>query len=332
MTMPSDFPSGFSRPDSAVTSRKRRAGVLVRGAGVRGGAGPRRRRLVPQEAAGLAVVFLGGRVGLVHAVAGEEEVGLRRPVHVVADEEVEPAVPVRVEPGRSRGPGGIRRARRVPRRTRHRGHVGESSPVVPVQPVVPDRRHVEVRVPVGIVVGRRPAHAVDGPVEAGLARDVAERPVAEVPQERGPGPPVLRAPLPAGAVHEEEVGPAVPVVVEHDDAAAHGLGHPLLSESARGVDEVDPRGRRDVRETDRGRRVAALARREARARLGIGRRLRVFRFVGTAGNRRREEADREGSGAASVHRPPPPPDLAIGRSSCVRISCAIRFTPGFSAL
>ena len=59
---------------------------------------------------------------------------------------------------------------------------------------------------------------------------------------------------PVGARDEEEVRLAVAVVVQHGDAAAHRLGHPLLSARAVDVREIDAHRRGLLGERDRGRR------------------------------------------------------------------------------
>src|SRR5262249_10930991 len=67
---------------------------------------------------------------------------------------------------------------------------------------------------------------------------------------------VLRARVswPVGAGDEEQVGPAVAVVVEDGDAAAHRLGHPLVAFRAVDVREVDPAGGGLLLEPQNGRR------------------------------------------------------------------------------
>ena len=124
---------------------------------------------------------------------------------------------------------------------------------------------VEVGEAVVVVVADRHPHAVAvlrHPGEARLLRDVGEGAVRLLVEEAVPEAGVrLVGPLPRGhgileprAVREEDVQPAVLVVVEEGDASAHGLEQVLVRGRGALVLEVDPERRRDLGELDLGRR------------------------------------------------------------------------------
>ena len=109
---------------------------------------------------------------------------------------------------------------------------------------------VDVVVAVVVVVADGAAHAVHLDVEAGLTRYVGKSSVVVVVVERGVG--LARAV--AGPVHgidEENVLPAVVVVVDEADAAAHGFRQIFLAEGAAVVLEMNSGLRGDVGEVNR---------------------------------------------------------------------------------
>ena len=184
---------------------------------------------VAVEARRRARVALGRAVGLRASVERAEEVAVGAPVDVPADVEVEPAVGVEVEPGRGSAPS-------VLADPGLRGDLLEAPAEVVEEEVAVEGRHVDVVTAVVVVVRHGGPHAVEDPLETGLAGDVAEpgpavRVVALVAVEREGGLLGRRSlvPRPEGARDEEEVGPGVAVVVEHGRPAAHRLGHPLLA-------------------------------------------------------------------------------------------------------
>ena len=60
---------------------------------------------IAEQPAGVAVIRLGRAVGLVLAVQAAEDIVLRRPLDVIADEQVEQAVAIEIEPERGRAEG-----------------------------------------------------------------------------------------------------------------------------------------------------------------------------------------------------------------------------------
>src|ERR1700730_2368908 len=101
------------------------------------------------------------------------------------------------------------------------------------------RREVEVVEAIVVVVGNRAAEAIGFDGEPGLLSDVGEGAVVIVVVERGER---LGAGGMAGPVHgidEEDVLPAVIVVIEKTNAAAHGFGKIFFTEGAGVVLEMD---------------------------------------------------------------------------------------------
>src|SRR5262249_31495653 len=144
-----------------------------------------------------------------------------RPIDVTSHVEVEPSVAVQVSPGRAGGPAGHDQAGL-------RGDVDESSPrVVAIQGRALISGDQEVRIAVVVEVAHRRAMAVARrPVEAYLRGDVPEPPAPEVAIEAGGQAGHLE---PRGRLaesppaREEEIGPAIGVVVEDGDAAPERL-------------------------------------------------------------------------------------------------------------
>ena len=182
---------------------------------------------VAEQPARVAAIRFGRAVRLLLAVEAAEHVVLRRPLHVVADEEIEQAVAVEVEPQRRRAE---RRAAAEAARLRdvdERALAG-----IAEQPVLADAGDEEVGKAVVVEVADGDAHPVHLHVEAGGARDVGERAVAVVAiqRERRPLPLV---PGPVHAVDEQDVLPAVGVVVEERAAGAERLGQQLAAVARR---------------------------------------------------------------------------------------------------
>ena len=245
--------------------------------------------------------LVGARVAEDRAVGGRADpVDLRVPVGVVRDHEVEQAVVVVVEEG------GAHREQvlRLLVEAGAGGHLAERAvAVVVVEHVRAGVGDEQVRPPVVVVVADRDAvRDVEVPaLELRLGRDLLERAVAAVAQQAavvgGVGPGVLRQ---LAAVRQEDVEPAVPVVVEERHAAAHRLREvlaPSLVVVVRHVGELGPAGHvaeahagRD-RGRGAGRRSAAPRARRASARgLARGRRDRAPATRRRAAARRRRAA------------------------------------------
>src|SRR5262249_10814293 len=109
-----------------------------------------------------------------------------------------------------------------------------------------ERRDVNVRLSVVVVVSDGRAHAVEDPRQSGLPRHVAEVRqtirtwsfVAEEGERRRLLPDAIVG-GPVAARHEKQVRPSVAVVVAPGHAAAHRFRHPLVAPRAIDVHEVD---------------------------------------------------------------------------------------------
>ena len=130
---------------------------------------------IVKQPAGLAAIRFGRAVGLLLAVEAAEDVVLGRPLHVVADEQIEQAVAIEVEPER-------RRAECLaPAEAARLGDVDECALAgVAEQTVLADAGDEDVGKAVVVVVADGDAHAVHLDVEAGAAGDIGERAVAIV--------------------------------------------------------------------------------------------------------------------------------------------------------
>src|SRR4029077_19844774 len=102
-----------------------------------------------------------------------------------------------------------------------------------------------------IVVADGYAHAEEFDVETGFVGDVGEGAVVIVVVELGRG---MFGGLarPVGAVDEEDVGPAIVVVIDESDTGAHGFGKIFFAEGGVVVEEVDAGLLSDVAEGNGG--------------------------------------------------------------------------------
>ena len=186
-------------------------------------------------------------------VLAAPEVVFRRPLDIVRDHEVEPAVFVVVEPAGAGGPlASVGHAR--PGRD-----VGKS-PVAIV--VIKDRAAVTGDVQIRVAVVVEIAHGHPLPVKtfgphAGFFRDVGECAVAVVAIERGAERLRRLVGVGGGRLHEVEVHEAVLVVVNPAQARAHGLKVVFLRAGRRILNEGDARAFGDVGESD-GNRAGGL--------------------------------------------------------------------------
>src|SRR5581483_8059400 len=142
----------------------------------------------------------------------------------------------------------------LPQRGRGAGGEGHLPRFVMEQLAPPDRRDKEVVVAIVVVVADGHAHAVEGDRKAGLPGDIGERAVAVVVVEderaaRGVGGDMAG---PVVSPNDENVEPAVVVVVEERAAAAHRLREPLLAERAVDARAVHSGSLRDVLKLNRG--------------------------------------------------------------------------------
>ena len=170
-------------------------------------------------------------------------IGCDRPVDVVGDEEIELAVVVVVEPHGAGGKSGIGDAG-------FGGHIGKLAVAQIAEEMIrSEGGDVDVVVAVVVVVADGAAQPVHFDRESGLPGHVGERAVFVVVIERRKrlAGLVFR---PIHGVDEENVLPAIVVVVEKANAAAHGFGKILFSEGAGVVLEVDAGLRGHVGELD----------------------------------------------------------------------------------
>ena len=139
---------------------------------------------------------------------------------IVGDEQVEIAVAVVIGEGRTQAP----EAAADPGLGRD---VGETAAIVPPERVAAVARHVDVGVAVAVVIGHGHPLAVAPGRQPRRCRDVLEPPAALVPQQdvrRAPDvdePDAIRrrpGRQQRSALGEEQVEPAVAVVVEQSDA------------------------------------------------------------------------------------------------------------------
>ena len=243
------------RPPVLVVIEHRDPHGLVGGV-VESGAG---RDVVEPAAAEIAIELR--RHGLVgigaavspHAVGRAAGLGLWRPLHVVADEQIAATVAVVVEPCGADGERRVANARLT-------GDIGEPATTLVVEQTAPVHRGDEHIVPaVIVVVGHRGAQPVDlDRVESAARPHITKRAVAVVPIEPVPGRPP--AALPVLAVDEQQVWPAIGVDIEHGDTAAEQLRIPLVPGGAVVMHKRDAGLSGDVGEDDRRARLGGAKR------------------------------------------------------------------------
>ena len=167
---------------------------------------------------------------------------------IVAHVKIEVAVAVDVAPAAAGGPV------RVVQAARPGSHVHEAPPAVAIGLVVveddtPPIGHHEIVETVVVVVADGAAHAEARAGQADRFGDVGERPVAVVPIQLVRGEWTVGGHGPDGTVlNAEQVEPAVVVVVDPAQAAAHRLEDVVLRRGRVEVTEPDPTGGGDVHE------------------------------------------------------------------------------------
>ena len=191
--------------------------------------------------------FVGFRraVRFVFAVEGAIEIALRRPLHIVADDEVQVAILVVVDPSGA-GAEFFRSLHACFLRD-----IGEGAVAIVVKEAALAVRGDEKIVEAVIVVvpdgHSQPKHFN---VEPSLVRHVGEGAVMIVVIELGRRV-FLNVAGPVHTVYKKNVRPVVVVVVDEGDAGAHGFRKEFLAEGAVVVDEVDAGELRDVAELNR---------------------------------------------------------------------------------
>src|SRR3984885_681846 len=198
---------------------------------------------IVKQPAGLAAIRLGCAIRLVLAVEAAEHIAPRRPLHVVADKQIEQAIAIVVEP-QSRGAESLTLAEST-----GNGRVQKRSfASVPKQTVLAYTGDEDVGKAVVVVITDSYAHAVEFNVETGARGHVSERAVAVVviePESRALRFVVGRIVIcgfvagPVHAVDQQNVLPAVTVVVKERAARAQGLGEKFTAVSSAVVLEVN---------------------------------------------------------------------------------------------
>lgn len=141
---------------------------------------------VPVKNTGITRVDFRSSIGLRRSVQCMKQISLRRPLNVIADEQIQVTVPVVIQPGGSHRPG-ICPAQRVTIHTQLLRNVPEHTIVVSKKHVVADSRHVDVGISISVIVTECRAHAVDADVRTRFMTDIPKRPVAEIPVQRRAG-------------------------------------------------------------------------------------------------------------------------------------------------
>ncbi len=169
---------------------------------------------------------------------------LGRPAHIIADEEIEQAVAVVVEPDCGRAEGGAAGKPGGFRDIDERALAG-----VAKEAILADAGDEQVGEAVVVVIADGDAHAVHFDVEPGGFGDVGERAVAIVVIEAERGALLLVA-RPIHRIDEQDVLPTVGVVVEKGAAGAECFGEELAAVGAAIVLEVDAGLRGDIDELE----------------------------------------------------------------------------------
>ncbi len=190
--------------------------------------------IVKQPAGGSAIRFRRA-VRLVLSVEAAEDVAFRRPLHVVADKKIEQPIAIVVEPqcGSAESlsfsqPAAV-------------GHIDKRAFAgIAEQAVLSHARDQDVREAVVVVVADRHAHAVHFDIEPRARSHIGEGAIAVVVIEPKSGALFLVA-RPVGAVDQQNVLPAVAIVVEESAAGPESFGQELAAEGSAVVLELDSR-------------------------------------------------------------------------------------------
>ena len=197
--------------------------------------------IVPQ-AHGRAFVRFRRAIRFAFAVERAIQVGLRRPLHVIGDHQIQMPVFVVVDPGGA-GAEFLR-----PQQSRFLRHIGERAVAIVVkQMALPVSGDKKIVIAIIVIVAHRHAHPEEFDVEPRLVRHIGECAVMIVMIELRRRV-FLLVPGPVHSVNQENVRPAVVVVIDEGHARSHRLGKIFLTERAVVVDEADSSPLRDVAE------------------------------------------------------------------------------------
>jgi len=194
-----------------------------------------------KEPAGVAAIGLGRAIGLVRAIQAAEDVVLGGPAHVVADEKIEQAVAVIVKPQC-----GSAEALMPEKPARTRDVNKCSFTGVSKKPALANAADENVRKAIIIVVADRDAHAVHLDVQAcglGYVRKCSVAIVAIEPQ--GGALPLVSGPV--HSIDEQNVLPAIAVVVEEGAARSQCFRKELAAIASRIVAELNACSRCHIR-------------------------------------------------------------------------------------
>ena len=174
------------------------------------------------------------------AIGAAEDIVLGRPAHIIANEKVQQSIPIIIKPQ-----SGSAEALTPEQATRARGVHESTSAGVAKKSALPHASDENVGETIIIVIADGHAHAVDLDVEAGASRHVRKRAVAVVPVEPQRGSLALVS-GPVHAVHQQDVLPAIAVIIKERAARAQSLRQQLAAIGAAVVPKLDSRSVRHV--------------------------------------------------------------------------------------
>ncbi len=179
------------------------------------------------------------------AVERAVEIAFLRPLHIIRDHQIELAVAIVVHPG-SAGGKLVR-----PPQSRGFGYVCKGTVAVVVKQVaLADGSDEDVIVAVVVIVADGDPQTVHRHRQPGLVSNIAKCSVVIVVEELQSGRARLRVSRPVLTIHQEDVGPAVVVVVDERAPRTHGFGKVLLSKGAVVVREMDTGTSSDIAKPD----------------------------------------------------------------------------------
>jgi hypothetical protein len=195
-----------------------------------------------KEPAGVAAISFGCAIRFVFAVEAAEDIVLGGPANVVANKKVEKAVAIVIEPD-----GGCAETLLV-EEARGFGDVDERALAgVPEKIALANARDEEIGEAIVVVVTDGDAHTVEFHVEAGNFGDVSEGAVAVVAVELERGALALVT-GPIHGIDEEDVGPAVGVVIEKGATRAESFREEFAAVGAAVVVKLNAGLRGDIPE------------------------------------------------------------------------------------
>jgi hypothetical protein len=197
--------------------------------------------IVP-EANGSALVGFRRAIGFTFAVERAVQIFFRGPLHVIANDEIEFAVFIKIDPG-SAGAEFLRTVEAGFLRD-----IGEGTVAVVMEEVaLAVRCNKEIVEAVVVKITHGGSHTKNIDVEAGFVRDIGERAVVIVVVELRSGM-FGGAAGPVGAIHQKNIRPSIVIIVDKGNAGAQGFWQIFFAVRAVVVREANPRLLRDVAE------------------------------------------------------------------------------------